>query len=105
MVHKKIAVAASADANRRPHQSGIITMNRILVLILLAASGCANLPPDKLNATQEDYQNVIGRYCKMKYPNNGYNECLMHMKNGYLTNEEINYINERTKWWREREGS
>ena len=40
----------------------------------------------------------------MKYPKNGYNECLKHMRNGYLTNEEINYINEKTKWWREREG-
>ena len=79
-------------------------MKRLVVLVLLVVAGCAIQSTDRMNTVQGDYDKVIWRYCKLKYPTNGYNSCIQHMNDGYLTNEEINYINKSTKWWCEREG-
>ena len=71
-------------------------------LVFIASSGCTLRSSDTVTGVQANYEVVSEQYCKQKYPKAGYDACLNHMWQGYLTNEEINYINEKTRWWRVR---
>ena len=65
------------------------------VLLLTACAG-ADTGPDRTTAA---YDAAAQAYCKKKFPNMNIAGCMVHMKTGYLTNDEINFINEKTRWW------
>ncbi len=77
-------------------------MYKIIILIALLIGGCSAKSSWAPSSTQDDYDRVIASYCLEKNRgHDAYNACINHMKNEYLSNWEVNYINEKTKWWRE----
>jgi hypothetical protein len=68
-----------------------------LLFMLAAVAGCAASPTAAYDAIAESY-------CRQKAGEPEVKGCALHMKTGYLTNEEINYINEKSRWWTGREG-
>lgn len=73
-------------------------MRSLFIALILVLTGCAG--PNSATAA---YDAVAEMYCKQKFPNQNIAGCLLHMKTGYLTNEEINFVNEKSRWWTERE--
>ena len=77
-------------------------MNRMIVLLLLLAAGCA--PPNTRgsNSAVDNYYETMAGYCKDRSATLPFDACMAQIKNGYLTNQEYNYLNEKTKWWTRR---
>ncbi|MEI6557687.1 MAG: hypothetical protein WCO00_04710 [Rhodospirillaceae bacterium] len=62
-----------------------------LTLLVIGCAGAATAP--------EEYNAILEQYCKLKFLDKDFNGCMHHMKTGYLTNDEVNFINEKTSWW------